>query len=238
MTGVFGVGPVIAATVIGDVRDVSRFRGRDRFAAYDGTAPIEVSSGNRKVHRLSLRGNRRLNHAIHMAAVTQIRYRHSPGRACYDKKIAEGKTPKEARRALKRQISDATCKHLKADAARAASTSCGPGGHPGNGSSASATGLHPEHRLFGQATPGPAPTLRSRPGHLQGRGPRAAGAGRWPARSSCPQGPSRLRCQRAAAGRRAPARCTAPLRPEERPRSLRGTPGGQRRRSRLLLRTT
>ena len=99
--------------MIGDVRDVSRFASRDRFAAYDGTAPIEVSSGNRKVHRLSLRGNRRLNHAIHMAAITQIRYQHSDGRAYYDKKIAEGKTPKEALRALKRQISDAIYKHLQ-----------------------------------------------------------------------------------------------------------------------------
>ncbi len=88
LTETFGVGPVIAATVIGDVRDVSRFRGRDRFAAYNGTAPIEVSSGNRVIHRLSLRGrNRRLNHAIHMAAITQIRYKHSDGRAYYDKKI-------------------------------------------------------------------------------------------------------------------------------------------------------
>ena len=67
LTGLFGVGPVIAAAVIGDVRHVSRFPGRDHFAAYDGTAPIEVSSGGRKVHRLSRRGNRRLNHAIHMA---------------------------------------------------------------------------------------------------------------------------------------------------------------------------
>jgi transposase len=99
LTEVFGIGPVIAATVIGDVRDVSRFASRDRFAAYDGTAPIEVSSGNRIIHRLSLRGNRRLNHAIHMAAITQIRYKHSDGRAYYDKKIAEGKTPKEALRA-------------------------------------------------------------------------------------------------------------------------------------------
>src|SRR6266702_8678139 len=120
LTGLFGVGPVIAAAVIGDVRDVSRFPGRDHFAAYDGTAPIEVSSGPRKIYRLSRRGNRRLNHAIHMAAVTQIRYRHSDGRACYDKKIAEGKTPKEALRALKRQVSDAIYKHLTADAARAA----------------------------------------------------------------------------------------------------------------------
>ena len=75
VTEIFGVGPVIAGTVIGDVGDVSRFPGRDQFAAYNGTAPVEVSSGNRKIYRLSLRGNRRLNHAIHMAAVTQIRHR-------------------------------------------------------------------------------------------------------------------------------------------------------------------
>jgi transposase len=163
MTEVFGVGPVIAATVIGDVRDISRFRSRDRFAAYNGTAPIEVSSGNRKVHRLSLRGNRRLNHAIHMAAITQIRYKHSDGRAYYDKKITEGKTPKEALRALKRQISDAIYKHLRADAARAAASIQGPGGHTGNDSVASAAGSHPERQLFGQATPGPQPTLRPVP---------------------------------------------------------------------------
>jgi transposase len=70
LTGIFGVGPVVAATAIGCVRDVSRFLDRDHFAAYNGTAPIEVSSGNRKIYRLSRRGNRRLNHAIHMAAVT------------------------------------------------------------------------------------------------------------------------------------------------------------------------
>jgi len=161
VTEVFGVGPAVAAAVIGDVRDISRFPGRDRFAAYNGTAPAEVSSGNRKVYRLSLRGNRRLNHAIHMAAVTQIRYGHTKGRAYYDKKIAEGKTAKEALRALKRQVSDAIYQHLKADARRAAA---GPGGHPGNGSVASAAGSHPEHRLFGPATPGPESTLRPRPG--------------------------------------------------------------------------
>src|SRR6266516_7237041 len=154
LTGLFGVGPVIAAAVIGDVRTVSRFPGRDHFAAYNGTAPIEVSSGGRKTCRLSRRGNRRLNHAIHMAAVTQIRYRHSPGRAYYDKKLAEGKTPKEALRALKRQISDAMFACLQADARRAAAKS--PGGQPGNGSASSAAGSHPEHRLFGKATPGPA----------------------------------------------------------------------------------
>jgi len=83
LTGLFGVGPVIAGLVIGDVADVTRFPGRSHFAAYNGTAPVEVSSGGRKVHRLSLRGNRRLNHAIHMAAITQIRHKHSGGRAYY-----------------------------------------------------------------------------------------------------------------------------------------------------------
>jgi transposase len=155
LTGLFGVGPVIAAAVIGDVRDVSRFPGRDHFAAYNGTAPIEVSSGPRKVYRLSRRGNRRLNHAIHMAAITQIHHRHSQGRAYYDKKLAEGKTGKEALRSLKRQISNAIFACLVADAARAAARAKGPGGQQGNDYVASAAGSHPRHRLFGQATPGP-----------------------------------------------------------------------------------
>jgi transposase len=145
------------------VGDISRFASKDSFAAYNGTAPAGVSSGNRVVYRLSLRGNRRMNHAVHMAAVTQIRYRHSKGRAYYEKKMAEGKTSKEALRALKRQVSDALYQRMRADARRAAASLMGPGGHPGNGSAASVAGLHPADRLFGQATPGPAPTLRPRP---------------------------------------------------------------------------
>jgi transposase len=161
LTGIFGAGPVIAAAIIGATGGVSRFGDRDRFAACNGTAPIEVSSGERKIHRLSLRGNRRLNHAIHMAAVTQIRHKHSPGRACSEKKIAEGKTRKEALRALKRQLSDAIYLRLKAGTARSAPPQAdGPGGQSGNGSGSSAAGSHPGHRLFGQATPGPAPSLR------------------------------------------------------------------------------
>ena len=112
--------PVVAATVIGAVRDVARFPDRDHFAAYNGTAPIEVSSGHRKIYRLSRRGNRRLNHVIHMAAVTQVRNRHSDGRAYYDKKLAEGKTRKEALRALKRRVSDTIFARLQADARQAA----------------------------------------------------------------------------------------------------------------------
>jgi transposase len=162
VTSIFGVGPIIAATVLGDVADITRFPSADRFAAYNGTAPVEVSSGKRKVFRLSRRGNRRLNHAIHMAAVTQIRQRHSDGRAYYDKKRAEGKTGKEALRALKRKISDAIYRQLQADNRRASTSSpaAGPGGQPGNDSESGAAGSHPEHRLFGQATPGPVISVR------------------------------------------------------------------------------
>ena len=118
---IFGVGEVVAAIVIGQVGDIARFATADRFAAYNGTAPIEWSSGNpkRPVHRLSRRGNRTLNHAIHIVAVTQLRYAHSPGRAFYDRKRSEGQTGREAIRSLKRRISDVIYRHLVADAARA-----------------------------------------------------------------------------------------------------------------------
>ena len=136
MTEVFGVGPVAAATVIGDVRDVSRFADRGHFAAYNGTAPVEVSSGDRIVYRLSLRGNRRLNHSIHMAAITQVRCRHSAGRAYYEKKLAEGgaNSPKRCAPSNARSATPSTSTSRQALFRLAR----GPGGHPGNDSAASA----------------------------------------------------------------------------------------------------
>jgi transposase len=199
LTGLFSVGPVIAAAVIGDVRTVSRFPGRGHFAAYDGTAPIEVSSGERKVYRLSWRGNRRLNHAIHMAAVTQIRHPGSEGSAYFNKKLAEGKTRKEALRALKRRISDAIYACLQADARRAAGAQ-GPGGQPGNDSDSSAAGSHPGHRLFGQATPGPGhrPTTAASAGGKAGHSPIAATASRRPysaaGKARRPRPPTKPQC--------------------------------------------
>ncbi len=114
VTDVYGVGPIVAAFLIGYTGDIGRFASAGHYAAYNGTAPIEVSSGGKKRHRLSMRGNRVLNHAIHMAAVTQIRH-DTPGRVYYDKKQAEGKTKKEALRALKRRISDTVYHQLIAD---------------------------------------------------------------------------------------------------------------------------
>jgi transposase len=120
LTEIFGVGPIVAAMLIGYTGDPTRFATASRYAAYTGTAPIEFSSGGRTTHRLSRRGNRRLNHALHCAAITQIRHRHSPGRGYYERKLAEGHTPREAIRALKRRLSDVAWRHLVADAQRAA----------------------------------------------------------------------------------------------------------------------
>ena len=117
VTDVYGVGPVVAAFLIGYTGDPTRFASADHYAAYNGTAPIEYSSGGKTKHRLSMRGNRKLNHAIHMAAVTQIRH-DTTGRVYYDKKQAEGKTRKEALRTLKRRISDAVYRKLVADEQR------------------------------------------------------------------------------------------------------------------------
>jgi len=151
---------------------VCRFPGRDHFAAYNGTAPIEVSSGQRKIYRLSRRRNRRLNHAIHMAAITQIRYQHSQGRAHYDKKLAEGKTGKEALRALKRQVSNAIFACLQADARRAAAR---PGAREGN----RGTTLQPARPAHTQA-----PALRA--SHSRTRSP-PYGHARRPAAWSRPR---------------------------------------------------
>ncbi|MGA7273149.1 MAG: transposase [Acidimicrobiia bacterium] len=100
-----GIGPIGAAIILGSVGDITRFPTAGHFASYNATAPIEASSGDKRRHRLNPRGNRKLNHALHIAAVSQLRY-PSEGRDYYQKKIAEGKTTKEAIRALKRKISD------------------------------------------------------------------------------------------------------------------------------------
>jgi transposase len=115
LTGLFGVGPVIAGRMLAEVGDVARFATKDAFASYNGTAPIDVSSGDQVRHRLSRAGNRRINHALHMMAVTQIRYPATPGRLYYERKRTEGKTPKEALRCLKRRLSDLVYYQLIAD---------------------------------------------------------------------------------------------------------------------------
>jgi transposase len=119
VTELFGVGPVPACYLIGFTGDITRFATRDAYAADNGTAPVERPSAGRVVHRVSQRGNRRLNHALHLAAICQIRQPHSDGRAYFEPKLAEGKTNKDAVRSLKRHISNAVYRQLHTDAERA-----------------------------------------------------------------------------------------------------------------------
>jgi transposase len=114
LTEIFGIGPILAAKIMGTVGDVVRFPTKAHFASYSGTAPVEVSSGEAVRHRLSLAGNRHLNNALHMVAVCQARS-DARGGAYYRKKIAEGKSRKEAAlRCLKRRLSDTVFRSLTA----------------------------------------------------------------------------------------------------------------------------
>jgi transposase len=114
LTRIYGVGPLNAGLILGEIGDVSRFPSRDHFASYTGTAPIAVSSGDVNRHRLNRAGNRQLNQATHIAAVVQVRY-DTPGRAYYRRKLAEGKSKREALRCVKRRISDAIWRQLQLD---------------------------------------------------------------------------------------------------------------------------
>lgn len=149
LQGLYGVGPVTTARVIGEVCDVARFRSRHHFASYNGTAPTDSGSAGPPTPRVNTKGNRKLNHAIHMVAVTQIR-NDTPGRAYYRRKLREAKTEKEAMRALKRRISDAIYRQLVEDAEK-----MGPGGQVGTTLQSSVTGPTPTAGSSERPQPGP-----------------------------------------------------------------------------------
>ena len=162
LTALPGVGAIVAARVLSEVGDVTRFADRNRFASWTGTAPLEASSGEQVRHRLSRAGNRRMNHMIHIAATTQIRL-ETPGRAYYRRKLAAGKTRMEAMRCLKRRISDALYRQLLDDARAATprAVGAGPGGHCGTTLDSSAVDLPPHIDTSDQPLPEPAePTLQ------------------------------------------------------------------------------
>ena len=148
-----GIGPSGAARLLVEVGDITRFPDRNHFASWTGTAPIDASSGDHVRHRLSRGGNRQINRVLHTMAVVQLR-NPTDGRGYYDRKKATGKTSMEAMRCLKRRLSDTIYRTMLDDLA--AATRTGPGGQRGSDSDSSATGSQPQHRLFGQATPGPA----------------------------------------------------------------------------------
>jgi transposase len=128
LTELYGVGPVITAIVLGEVNDIARFKNRHHFASYNGSAPIERGSGGEARACVNLSGNRQLNHALHMAAMAQLRQPESTGGSYYQRKRAEGKSVKEAIRCLKRRISDAIYRQLVLDAA---ADEADPGGQTG-----------------------------------------------------------------------------------------------------------
>lgn len=154
-----GVGPVVASRILADVGDVARFVDRNRFASWTGTAPLDASSGEQNRHRLSRAGNRRIDHMIHIAAVTQLRL-DTDGRSYDRRKRAEGKKPLEVVRCLKRKIADAIYRQLVADAQLAAGHNfgTGPGGHCGASQGSSAVDLPPHIDTSDQPLPGPATT--------------------------------------------------------------------------------
>ncbi|WP_103349810.1 IS110 family transposase [Amycolatopsis sp. CA-128772] len=109
-----GVGPILAARIIGRVGSLDRFPSANHFASYCGTAPIEVSSGDVTRHRLSRAGDRQLNHAVHLIALSQVRC-HPPARTYYQRRRAAGKGHREAMRCLKRRLAAVIYRHLTAD---------------------------------------------------------------------------------------------------------------------------
>jgi transposase len=154
-----GVGVVTAATILGEVGDIRRFPSKHHFATYNGTAPLEASSGEVTRHRLSRSGNRRLNSALHHAAMSHKR--HDPqGIAYYGRKVAAGKGRKGALRCLKRRLSDVIYRHLVDDLARAGEA--GPEGHSGATMKSSASDPTPmvspsDKSLTGPADPNATP---------------------------------------------------------------------------------
>jgi transposase len=127
-----GIGPSGAARILGDVGDIGRFPTAARFASWNGTAPIDASSGEHQRHRLSRAGNRRINRVLHIMAIVQLRH-DTPGRAYYRRKLAAGKTSMEALRCLKRRLSDVIYRQLVRDARTGSGPVVGasPGGHSG-----------------------------------------------------------------------------------------------------------
>jgi transposase len=165
LTGLFGVEPVIAGRLLTEVGEVARFAIKDAFASYDGTAPIDVSSGDQIRHRLSRAGNRRINHALHMMAVTQIRYPNTLAAGITSASGARARPPKEACGASSGGCPTWPCYQLIADR-RGTIGACGSPTTPPPTRPASTS---PAVRSHPAAPPPPRPPRRPAP----------AGSSRW-----------------------------------------------------------
>ncbi len=150
-----GIGPSGAARLLVEVGTITRFPDRGHFASWNGTAPIDASSGDQVRHRLSRAGNRQINRVLHIMATVQLR-NPTEGRAYFDRRKASGKTSMEAMRALKRRLSDVVYRQMVNDAAAPMAT--GPGGHRGTSANSSVTDSHPHAGSSEKSLPGPAET--------------------------------------------------------------------------------
>jgi len=153
LLGLNGIGPSGAARLLVEVSDITRFPNRGHFASWNGTAPIDASSGDHVRHRLSRAGNRQINRVLHIMATVELRH-PGIGRDYFDRKKADGKTSMEAMRCLKRRLSDIVYRTMFDDAVAALGT--GPGGHRGASADSSAAGSHPHTGTSDQSHPGPA----------------------------------------------------------------------------------
>jgi transposase len=153
LTELNGIGPSGAARLLVEVGDITRFPSKAHFASWNGTAPLDASSGDQVRHRLSRKGNRQINRVVHIMATVQLR-NPTEGRAYFDRRKADGKTSMEAMRALKRRLSDVIYRQMVTDALRPSAT--GPGGQPGATLQSSAADSHPDVDTSDQSRPGPA----------------------------------------------------------------------------------
>src|SRR6478609_1032999 len=154
-----GIGPSGAAQLLVDVADITRFPDRGHFASWNGTAPIDASSGDQVRHRLSRLGNRQINRTLHIMATVQLR-NQTEGRVYYDRRKHEGKTSNEAMRALKRRLSDIVYRTMLDDAIGHSldDQATGPGGQQGNDSDSSAAGSQPHTNSSEKPHPNPSKT--------------------------------------------------------------------------------
>jgi hypothetical protein len=148
----YGMGPVGAARILGDVGDVRRFASRHHFASWNGTAPIDASSGEHQRHRLSRAGNRRINRSY--TSWPSCRSATTPKAAPTTAGSSPPGRPMEALRCLKRRLSDVVYRQLIADTKT--TPEAGPGGHPGATLQSSAASPTPTAGTSEQSLPGPA----------------------------------------------------------------------------------
>ena len=118
-----GCGPLTAGKILGEVAGVTRFSSEAKLALHAGVAPLEVSSGERRRHRLNRTGNRQLNTSLHRIAVTQVRM-HDRAKIYIARRMSEGLTKREALRCLKRHLAKIVYRRLGEAERRRREASC------------------------------------------------------------------------------------------------------------------